>query len=168
MYWSILGYMPEGGRDPESGLKESLLARVRDWVAPVGDLITATPEKAITRSDIFGGEPLPRWGVDRVTLLGDAAHPMTTVLGQGACMAIEDGVVISACLQANADPVAALRAYEVQRQARTAMIMKAQERFGSTAARETAVRCWIRNQVIKRLFQRVVRPRYEATLAAGI
>jgi len=168
MYWSLLGYLPEGGKDPETGQKEALLARVKDWVAPVADLIAATPDKDITRADIFGGVPLEHWGTGRVTLLGDAAHPMTTVMGQGACMAIEDGVALAAGLKANADPVAALREYEVQRQARTVAIMKAQERFGSSAARETAMQCWIRNQIIKRLFQRVVRPQYEATLAAGV
>jgi hypothetical protein len=42
--------------------------------------------------------PLARWGQGRVTLLGDAAHPTTPNLGQGACQAIEDAVVLAASL----------------------------------------------------------------------
>jgi 2-polyprenyl-6-methoxyphenol hydroxylase-like FAD-dependent oxidoreductase len=53
------------------------------------DLVEAAEEGTILRTDIYDREPLgERWGIGRVTLLGDAAHPMTPNLGQGACQAI--------------------------------------------------------------------------------
>jgi salicylate hydroxylase len=61
---------------------------------------------------LFDREPLPRWSAGRVTLLGDACHPMYPFMGQGAAMAIEDGAALAACLRAVADPVDALRQYE--------------------------------------------------------
>ena len=63
---------------------------------------------------LFDREPLPRWSVCRVTLLGDACHPMYPFMGQGAAQAIEDGAALTACLLAvgDGDPVAALRRYE--------------------------------------------------------
>jgi salicylate hydroxylase len=69
-------------------------------------------------------EPLPRWTVERVTLLGDAAHPTLPMLAQGACMAIEDGLVLARCLEAYDDLAAALRRYEALRLERTTRLVR--------------------------------------------
>jgi salicylate hydroxylase len=62
---------------------------------------------------LYDRNPLPRWTVGRVTILGDAAHPMLPYLGQGACQAMEDGVVLAAALDAYPDNLpAALQLYE--------------------------------------------------------
>ena len=95
------------------------LDRFGDWYTPVPALIGATDEEAILRNDIVDRRPVHRWGEGRVTLLGDAAHPTTPNLGQGACQAIEDAVVLGKALRDADDPVAALRAYEDRRRART-------------------------------------------------
>ena len=69
---------------------------------------------------LFDRDPLEAWGRGRVTLLGDAAHPMLPYLAQGAAMAVEDGCVLAACLEAMPDdPAGALRAYESLRMPRT-------------------------------------------------
>ncbi len=69
-------------------------------------------------------DPLPRWGEDRVVLLGDACHPMTPYMAQGAATSIEDAAVLSRCLDGvDADGVAeAFRRYEATRKDRTARI----------------------------------------------
>jgi salicylate hydroxylase len=60
--------------------------------------------------------PLPRWSFGRITLLGDACHPMLPFLGQGAAQAIEDGATLTACLKAQGDDVpAALERYQTLR-----------------------------------------------------
>jgi salicylate hydroxylase len=61
---------------------------------------------------LFDRDPLPRWSEGRVTLLGDACHPMYPFMGQGAAMSIEDGATLAACLAAGDDPAAALLQYE--------------------------------------------------------
>ena len=61
---------------------------------------------------LFDREPLPRWSQGRVTLLGDACHPMYPFMGQGAAMSIEDGACLAACLAAGGDPAEALLRYE--------------------------------------------------------
>ena len=69
---------------------------------------------------LYDRDPLDRWGQGRVTLLGDAAHPMLPYLGQGAGMAIEDGCVPAATVSGMPhDPVGALRRYEELRIPRT-------------------------------------------------
>jgi len=70
--------------------------------------------------------PLPRWCEGRVTLLGDACHPMTPYMAQGAASALEDAAILSRCLEGvDADGIAqALQRYEANRLPRTAEIQQ--------------------------------------------
>jgi 2-polyprenyl-6-methoxyphenol hydroxylase-like FAD-dependent oxidoreductase len=80
---------------------------------------------------LFDRDPFPRWKQGRVTLLGDAAHPMLPFLSQGAASAIEDGYVLARELaRAPHDPDAALAAYEAERRPRTARIQLASRAQG--------------------------------------
>ena len=69
-------------------------------------------------------DPMPAWSQDNITLLGDACHPMTPYMAQGAASALEDAVVLSRCLEGiDRDGIAAaFRRYERTRQERTAKI----------------------------------------------
>jgi 2-polyprenyl-6-methoxyphenol hydroxylase-like FAD-dependent oxidoreductase len=68
-------------------------------------------------------DPLPRWSFSRVTLLGDAAHPMVPRGSNGAGQAILDARTMTTALLEHADPVAALAAYERQRLEATTRIV---------------------------------------------
>ncbi len=69
-------------------------------------------------------DPLPRWSFGRVTLLGDAAHPMYPRGSNGAGQAILDAKTLAHSLATHADPVAALQAYEAQRLDATANVVR--------------------------------------------
>ncbi len=73
---------------------------------------------------LLGREPMKRWSVGRVTLLGDACHPTLPFLAQGAGMALEDGVVLARCLDAFADVETALQRYEQARISRTSRVVR--------------------------------------------
>lgn len=88
------------------------------------DLIEATEESAILRNDVYDRPALRHWSVGRVTPLGDAAHPMTPDMGQGACQAIEDAVVLGDCLTPRSEVAEALRAYESRRIPRTRRVVR--------------------------------------------
>jgi salicylate hydroxylase len=79
---------------------------------------------------LYDREPMPRWTRGRVTLLGDAAHPMLPYLGQGACQTLEDAAVLATALSADpGDLVAALARYERTRRPRTSrVVLTARER----------------------------------------
>ncbi|KAJ0590162.1 putative zeaxanthin epoxidase [Helianthus annuus] len=70
--------------------KERLMELFGCWCNDVTTLIAATREDMIFRRDIYDRDMIYSWGKGRVTLLGDAAHPMQPNLGQGGCLAIED------------------------------------------------------------------------------
>ena len=73
----------------------------------------------------FDCEPLTVWSRGRVVLLGDACHPMTPYMGQGAAMAIEDGAILTRCIEACCDdPERAIRMYEATRKSRTTRVQE--------------------------------------------
>ena len=72
---------------------------------------------------IVDRDPLPRWGEGPMALLGDAGHPMTQYMAQGAATAMEDAVVLTRCIEAQpSDLPAAFARYEVVRKERTTRI----------------------------------------------
>ena len=97
----------------------------------LGDMVARTDAKSLVIDDVFDRPRRKAWGRGRVSLLGDAAHPTTPTFGQGACMAIEDAVVLADSLRRAEDPVAGLRAYENRRLKRTTMITKLSWRYGN-------------------------------------
>jgi salicylate hydroxylase len=75
---------------------------------------------------LYDRDPIPAWTSGRVSLLGDAAHPMLPYLGQGACQALEDGAVLANAMSDRrfaSDPVEALAAYERTRRPRASQVV---------------------------------------------
>lgn len=76
-------------------------------------------------------EPARTWSRGRVTLLGDAAHPMLQYLAQGACLAIEDAVCLASCVdKSGCDFTAAFAQYQSQRYLRTARVQLTARIYG--------------------------------------
>lgn len=149
VYWFATTNLPEGGTDPPGQRRESLLARFAGWHRPIADVITATDEGAILRNDIYDRDPLPRWGRGRLTLLGDAAHPMTPNLGQGACQALENAIVLGKCLRDAPDSVAGLRAYERQRRAHANRVVRLSRLFGVVTQWQHPLACALRAAIFR-------------------
>jgi len=76
-------------------------------------------------------DPVPFWSQGRATVLGDAAHPMTQYMAQGACMALEDAVTLGAAItDSDFDFITALRRYETVRIPRTARVLYSAREMG--------------------------------------
>ncbi|MFF2658469.1 FAD-dependent monooxygenase [Kitasatospora sp. NPDC058032] len=89
------------------------LAGLAGWSLPWIDLPTLVgSSSAIFEYPMLDRDPLPRWSFGRVTLLGDAAHPMFPMGMNGGSQSVVDARVLAWCLAREHDPVAALRQYD--------------------------------------------------------
>ena len=151
VYWAAAENVPQiPDRGPAGGGKDALLGTFRGWHEPIEELIRATDERTILHTAIYDRDPLgERWGEGRISLLGDAAHPMTPDLGQGACQAIEDAVVLARYLSEESDPVTALRHYEGHRTRRVATIVQRSRRLSWVAQLTNPLLCQLRDVVLK-------------------
>jgi salicylate hydroxylase len=104
----------------ERGSKEELRAVFKDWHPTVRGIVEQIDEPY--RWALFTRRPLQKWSEGRVTLLGDACHPMLPYMAQGAVMGVEDAYVLRSCLKAEGDIPAALKRYEELRLKRTARV----------------------------------------------
>jgi 5-methylphenazine-1-carboxylate 1-monooxygenase len=98
--------------------KQACVDQYRGWTYPwldVRGLFAATPAEHVLQLPNVDRDPIPRWSFGRVTLIGDAAHPMQPVGAQAGSQAIVDGRVLAASLVAVRDPAEALTRYQDQR-----------------------------------------------------
>ena len=136
--WAVLVKTGEGGTLPSRredwsrpGKREELMPHVARFNVPHVDvpaLIAATSE--FYEYPCCDRDPLPFCTSGRVTLLGDAAHPMYPVGSNGASQAILDARALADALKRSEHPCAALVAYEAQRLPITAEIVRANRRGG--------------------------------------
>jgi salicylate hydroxylase len=112
--WRVESWIEEGSMDEcvrdFAGWHEDIHTMIRNITTPF-------------KFALFLREPLKRWSVGRVSLLGDACHATTPYLGQGLNMAIEDSVVLARCLEECPEPAEALARYETLRRDRTTQIV---------------------------------------------
>ncbi len=95
--------------------QRSCVDQFKGWSYPwldVHGLFANTPASAVLQLPNVDRDPIPRWSFSRVTLIGDAAHPMQPVGAQAGSQAIVDGRVLAASLMAARDPVEALTRYQ--------------------------------------------------------
>ncbi|XP_024992935.1 zeaxanthin epoxidase, chloroplastic-like [Cynara cardunculus var. scolymus] len=93
MQWYAFHHVPPRSYDTMAELtskKVKLMELFGCWCSDVTTLIDKTREENIVRRDIYDRDMIYSWGIGRVTLLGDAAHPVQPNLGLGGCLAIED------------------------------------------------------------------------------
>ena len=119
------GGVPETARKGEGAL-DFLRTEFEGWSEEVFQLIDETPFAEVEQRDLYDRPPQLTWAMNRVCLLGDAAHPMMPNLGQGGCMAIEDAYVLGRELgrvdnQPSAIPLA-LKRYNQNRVVRAAAV----------------------------------------------
>jgi salicylate hydroxylase len=110
---------------------DEVLATFQDWHPDVVELIKRAPADRLIKWGVFARPPNEVWTKGRITLLGDAAHPMQPFLGLGAAMAVEDGMILGRALAEIDDPDASLAAYGRARIPRANYVMAASKQQGN-------------------------------------
>jgi salicylate hydroxylase len=127
-FMNVVCVTEHGGWESESwtekGNVADVAARYADWHPMVRGLIASFPETYIWA--LHDRLPLPHWSEGRITLLGDACHPMLPFMAQGAAQSIEDGAALASLLKATPDDVpGALQRYEEIRKPRATRLQQA-------------------------------------------
>ncbi len=129
VYWYATLNVPETYTPPRPMipfLRETFAA----FAKPVSSLIDATPDTSCIYTPCYDRVPSHDWRGPSSILIGDAAHPSTPNLGQGACQAIEDGYVLADTLEEHENLDEALDAFVAARFRRTAWIQTRSYQFG--------------------------------------
>jgi 2-polyprenyl-6-methoxyphenol hydroxylase-like FAD-dependent oxidoreductase len=158
VYWFATRTLPERQQDaPVTAVeqKKTLLTLFHGWYPAIPGLLQATPDDAVLRNDIYDRPPLAAWTRGRVALLGDAAHPMTPNLGQGACQALEDAVALATSLQGAADTSesihTALYTYQATRLRHANRAVTSSRQLGAFIQNPNHLVCWTRDLLISLL-----------------
>jgi salicylate hydroxylase len=154
---NYVGFVPSDASVRESwsatGDQAALAAQFAGWDPVIGEVIAAIsgPGGSGFQWGMYDRAPLSRWSSGRLTLLGDAAHPMLPHLGQGVNQALEDAVALATLLGArasSADVPRSLTAYEQLRRDRTARVQLGSRRNGAgydSSGSQLTDRQWIYN-----------------------
>lgn len=163
-FW-VLHTAPQGAGDDPRGRKVRLLEILKGAAFDIVPSVEATPEEEILHHDLFDRPPAKTWTRGRITLLGDAAHPTTPNLAQGACMAIEDAVVLARMMAAHPWQEAFAR-YEAERLPRTTWVVRrsrllgriSQSRSPGAVLGRTAFFRWFPRSLARRIFANEMTP----------
>ncbi|MGK5497760.1 FAD-dependent monooxygenase [Streptomyces sp. URMC 125] len=164
LYWWGTKNMPAARSHDWKGGKADVARAFEGWADEVRRAIEVTPEEAILAVPSRDRRFLERWGRGPVTLLGDAAHPMLTSLGQGSGMAIEDAVVLARHLRGATDLPHALRRYEDERRKRTRGMVAASRSISDFEQSENPIRRPVRDAYFRFMPERKLTRTLESSL----
>lgn len=133
IYWYACINAPQRDEMMRRMTPEKLARHFEKVHSPVEVVLASTAPEQLIWNDIADLKPLKHFVYNRIVLLGDAAHATTPNMGQGACQAIEDAVVLAQCLQQEPEMTLALKKYEKRRQARTAKVIQMSRTLGEVA-----------------------------------
>jgi FAD-dependent urate hydroxylase len=149
VYWFATKNKKAGLMDEPDPQKALLLKDFGSWQAPIEELISLTPADQILHNDILDIPPFLPWKQGRVVLLGDAAHATTPNMGQGACQAIESGIVLAEQIRKAPDLEEALVGYESIRFPRTKWINQMSWQIGQVGQIQSPVLGRLRNSGLR-------------------
>jgi 2-polyprenyl-6-methoxyphenol hydroxylase-like FAD-dependent oxidoreductase len=173
-WWCHVPQQPERSREEVAALtadevRRLLLERFAGWASPVEAFIASS--SSLFKTNVYEVGPLPRWHDDRIVLIGDAAHAMSSSAGQGASLALEDAMCLAKLVRDARDEVTpALATFERMRRRRAEKtVAEGRLRESRQHAELGPVGTWLRNRmlalVLPRFGERSMRFWYDYRLA---
>ena len=145
----LVGDMERGGRKGRQRHRRAPACALRRLARSGPAIIAATPSGSLIRNDIYDRRPGRTWARGRVALVGDAVHPMTPDLAQGACQAIVDATTLAGYLAASRDTRAALQAYQKRRRRNAATTTLISRAIGAVGQWKGSLTCAVRDTLMR-------------------
>jgi 2-polyprenyl-6-methoxyphenol hydroxylase-like FAD-dependent oxidoreductase len=120
-----------------------------DYHSTVHEILEKSSNEKLIKNPIFDIKPLNQFAFNKVLLIGDAAHATTPNLGQGACQAIEDVMVLHQEIASGKDVESAFKSFEKRRTEKAKYIINTSRKLGSIAQIENKFLASLRNIVFK-------------------
>lgn len=155
IYWFACINAPANDAAMRRYTVEDLQRHFGHYHAPIAQILTQTRDEDLIWNDIIDLKPLKKFAFGNIVLIGDAAHATTPNMGQGACQAIEDAVVLADEMAKNSHPALAFRAFEQRRLKRTHYIVNNSRALGRVAQLNNPVLAAARNALFRMLPERV-------------
>jgi 2-polyprenyl-6-methoxyphenol hydroxylase-like FAD-dependent oxidoreductase len=149
VYWFACINAPQHDLSKKSYSAKDLQTNFKEYHPLIPQLLSLTKDSQLIWSDIIDLAPLKRFAFGNVVLMGDAAHATTPNMGQGACMAIEDAVILSNMLLSGGDVKSIFQQFETRRIGRTTKIVEDSWRLGKVAQVENSLLIGLRNTVLR-------------------
>ncbi len=134
---------------------QDLLKYFGQYHAPIPEILEATSNDSLIHNDILDIKPIKQFAFDNILLVGDAAHATTPNLGQGACQAIEDAMVLANSLDQYSGVQQAYSHFNQLRQEKTTYIIKTSHTLGNIAQWTNPLAVTIRNSLFRALPDRM-------------
>lgn len=151
IYWfACTNALPQDTR-MKNFTANDLYRHFQDFHDPVPSILQQTKDEELIWNDIIDLKPIDSYAFENIVLIGDAAHATTPNMGQGACQAIEDAMVLVSELQKNGDIPAAFKSFEKRRMKRTRFIVNNSWSLGKIAQWENKLLCMLRNFAFRAL-----------------
>lgn len=151
LYWFACMNAPANDARMRQFTTNDLLNVFGNYHAPIPEVLARTNDRNMLWNDIIDLKPLSHYAFDNIVLLGDAAHATTPNMGQGACQAIEDAVVLADELRKGGSVPDAFKRFEQRRLKRTHYIVNNSRRIGQIAQVQSPMLTWLRNGLFRLL-----------------
>ncbi len=151
IYWFACIPAAQNDQNLKNYTSRHLLNYFKDFHSPIPELLRHSQNEQLLWNDICDIKPLKRFAFGNILLLGDAAHATTPNMGQGACQAIEDAVILATEWQKTTRVTEAFRNFEQKRFARTNYITKQSRRIGQMAHIQNKFLAALRNTLFRRI-----------------
>ncbi|MDO1449087.1 FAD-dependent monooxygenase [Rhodocytophaga aerolata] len=150
IYWFACKNAPYQDTHYAKFTTKELSDNFKDYHQPIPNILAMTTDEQLIWNDIIDIKPIKQFAFGKVLLCGDAAHATTPNMGQGACQAIEDAVILANCMSVYAtDLEKAFQVFEQKRISRTTRIVNTSWQLGKVAQLENKLLLSLRNTLLR-------------------
>lgn len=156
IYWFAVVNTTQNNPIYSNYTQSQILEIFKDYHAPIGSIISNTPNDSIIWNDISDLVPTHQFAHENIVFVGDAIHATTPNLGQGACQAIEDAAILAKCIADEAIVKNAFKKFEEKRVPRTNFIVNQSWKIGKIAQNGNNLVASLRNGLLAIIPERVL------------